>query len=284
MTYGLEIKNNSDRVIIDQSYPNFYIVNETFSAATVGSNYPTTNPSDLIIARTDMNQNGLVTQAGGQVMSGGQIVTSSPRCWGVSSIGQSSSCTPTSPAGGYRYHSIRKVIGNQAIPTSGFGLVVYGPSGNDILFSSVSSNKQATLVSIGNLSGASIPNPRNTFTSWSAVIAGLEADNQSQLITYYPSSTGVLTNLSSYFCCVSSSYRNTQFREFSDDFIGRYKPNRYWDQIQGYEYIWTGPDQGRIRIVNFTARSYDSSDNFNVYTTNYEINTSFDYLIFKVNT
>jgi hypothetical protein len=282
MTYGIEIKNDSDRVIIDDGYSNLYIVNETASLATVGAAYPATNyGSDLIIARPYINQNGLVA-----------LCTSGGLYWGNNATGAGTAPSnpnasynynfiftpkPPQPSTGFNYHALRRIQENQTPPTSGYGLVIYDPTGTNARFSATSSNKQATLVSIGRLSGTPVVNsPTGSPTTWSSLISLLETNGESQLVTYYPSSTGVLTNLSSYFCCVSTTFRNHLYAPQGGG-QGQI-PERSFDRIQGYEYIWTGADQGRIRIVNFRA-----SANANNSALPYSAQSALDYLIFRIN-
>jgi hypothetical protein len=286
MTYGIEIRNNSDRVIIDEGYSNLYVVNETASLAAVASAYPTTNyGSDLIVARPYLNQNGFVS-----------LCTSGGLYWTYSGTGATapaninanwSTNTPQapSPASGFNYHALRKVQTNQTPPASGYGLVVYDSTGTNAQFSATSSNKQASIMSIGNLSGtAVVASPTGSPTTWSSLIALLETNNESQLVTYYPSSTDVLTNLSSYFCCVSTTYRN--YINIPENYGNQqqYRPDRSFDRIQGYEYIWTGTDQGRIRIVNFYVSTVISSNvTPSTTATTYKGQSPLDYIIFRIN-
>lgn len=293
MTYGIEIRNNSDRIIIDEGYSNLYIVNETASLAAVGSAYPTTNyGSDLIVARPYLNQNGLV----GLCTSGGLYWANNPAGGGVPAANPNATYSyyamstpkPPQPSSGFNYHSLRKVQGNQAAPTSGFGFVVYDSTGTNAQFSATSSNKYASIVSIGNLSGSAVvASPTGSPTTWSSLISLLEANNESQLVTYYPSSTGVLNNLSSYFCCVSTTYRNHINIPENYGSAGQYRPDRSFDRIQGYEYIWTGADQGRIRIVNFRASTILTTTvvGTTVTTANdttYSGQSPLDYIIFRI--
>jgi hypothetical protein len=285
MTYGIEIRNNSDRVIIDEGYSNLYIVNETASLAAVGSAYPTTNyGSDLIVARPYINQNGLVSLC----TSGGLYWANNATGVGTAPANTNASYNyslmntpkPPQPTSGFNYHSLRKVQTNQTAPTSGFGFVVYDSTGTNAQFSATSSDKYASIVSIGNLSGTPVvASPTGSPTTWSSLISLLETNSESQMVTYYPSSTGVLTNLSSYFCCVSTTYRNHINIPENYGSAGQYRPDRSFDRIQGYEYIWTGADQGRIRIVNFRASTTISSGTT---TTTYSSQSPLDYIIFRI--
>lgn len=288
MTFGMEIKNTSDRIIVDQDYSNLYLVNETASLAAVGSAYPTTNyGSDLIVARPYLNQNGLVAlcTSGGLYWANNATGAGTPPSNPNGSFNYTLMNTPSppEPTSGFNYHALRKVQGNQTIPTSGYGLVVYNSTGG-AQFSATSSNKQATIVAIGNLSGTPVvSSPTGSPTTWSSLISLLETNNESQLVTYYPSSTGVLTNLSSYFCCVSTTYRNHINIPENYGSAGQYRPDRSFDRIQGYEYIWTGTDQGRIRIVNFRESTTIDSGPPVVTTTTYGSQSPLDYLIFRIN-
>lgn len=281
MTYGIEIRNTSDRVIIDEGYSNLYVVNETASLATVGSAYPSTNyGSDLIVARPYLNQDGLVALC----TSGGLYWANNATGAGTAPGNPNASYAyynlttpaPPQPSSGFNYHALRKVQGNQTVPTSGYGLVVYDSTGTNAQFSATSSNKQTTLVSLGNLSGTTVVgSPTGTPTTWSSLISLLETNGESQLVTYYPSKTGILTNLSSYFCCVSTTFRNHVWIPQGGG-QGQI-PERSFDRIQGYEYIWTGTDQGRIRIVNFRAAA-----NGNGNAIPYSGQSALDYLIFRI--
>lgn len=290
MTFGLEIKNSSDRIIIDQDYSNLYVVNETSTLSAVGAAYPTTNyGSDLIVARPYLNQNGLVAlcTSGGLYWAnnatGAGTAPSNPN--GSFNYALMSTPEPPQPASGFNHHSLRKVQGNQSPPTSGYGLTVYNTTGSASLFSSASSNKYATIVAIGNLSGTPIvSSPTGSPTTWSSMISLLETNSESQLVTYYPSSTGVLTNLSSYFCCVSTTYRNHINIPENYGSAGQYRPDRSFDRVQGYEYIWTGTDQGRIRIVNFRQQTTISTNVIPTTTvTTYSGQSPLDYIIFRIN-
>ena len=290
MTFGLEIKNSSDRIIIDQDYSNLYVVNETASLAAVGSAYPTTNyGSDLIVGRSSTNQNGLVALCTSGGLYWGNNATGAgtapPNPNGSFNYALMSTPKPPQPAGGFYYHALRRVQGNQAPPTSGFGLTVYNTAGSASLFSSATSNKYATIVAIGNLSGTPVVSaPTGSPTTWASLISLLETNNESQLVTYYPSSTGVLTNLSSYYCCVSTTYRNHINIPENYGSGGQYRPDRSFDRIQGYEYIWTGTDQGRIRIVNFREQTTISTNVVPTTTeTTYSGQSPLDYIIFRIN-
>lgn len=240
MSYGIEIRNNSDRVIIDENYSNLYIVNETASSAAVGSSYPTTNyGTDLIIAAPVANQSGFISHS----TSGGHYWSHNGSAASGTTYAYEVSCKPPTPSSGYLYYTLRKVNGNQTPPTSGYGFVVYDTSGTSAMFSATSSQKIATLVAAGKLSGAINKSTGYTegSTGWSALISAMDSYGEPNAVAYYPSSTGTVTDLHKYFCVMSSATRLHSIVYFLGLEV---------DSVQGYEYVYTGTNTGRIRITN----------------------------------
>jgi hypothetical protein len=122
MSYGIEILNNNDRIIIDLNYANFGFFSNNLSTATPGSSYPglaNTKSSDLIIARSNTNSNGMVSRS------------ISPSTWATTLEGAASET---------RYYVIRRFDELNPSTASGYGFAVYNTSSNVIFTSNIAKN------------------------------------------------------------------------------------------------------------------------------------------------
>jgi len=149
MSYGIEILNNSDRIVIDLNYANFGFLSTTLSTATPGSSYPGlagTVTSDLIIARANTSSNGVV----GRNISLGSWVT-----------------TQGEAASSIRYYAIRRFDSLNPPTASGYGFAVYNTSSNVIFTSNIAKNFE--IVTVGTFN-SSVSNTNNiafpSSTTW----------------------------------------------------------------------------------------------------------------------
>jgi hypothetical protein len=130
MSYGIEILNNSDRIVIDLNYANFGFFSNNLSTATPGATYPglaNTVASDLIIARANTSSNGVVakTVANTWVTTQGEAPTT------------------------LSYYVIRRFDSLNPATASGYGFAVYNTSSNVIFTSNIAKNFE--IVAIGTL-------------------------------------------------------------------------------------------------------------------------------------
>lgn len=230
MTYGITILNQDGRIQIDETYSSFYLVSETPTSVAVNTSYPPagTLSSDLIVAKPAVNGDRVCVFVGCQI----NTATSS---WGRINGGiytEKVAITPTPTTNGYKYYTLRKTNGNKTPPT-GFGLNVYDSVGG-LQFAATDSNKVLTLVAVGQITAPAVAQVAQG-TTWTTL-------SDLANVIYYPSSTGVLTNLDKYYCLVNN---NDSLAYWS------FGANRYIQCTFAYEYIWTGPNEGRIKIHNF---------------------------------
>jgi hypothetical protein len=128
MSYGIEILNNNDRIVIDTNYANFGFLSTSLSTATPGSSYPGlagTVSSDLIVARANNTANGLVSRS---------INSAS---WATSLEGAASTT---------RYYAIRRFDSLNPSTASGYGFAVYNTSSNVIFTSNITKNFEIVAV------------------------------------------------------------------------------------------------------------------------------------------
>jgi hypothetical protein len=215
MSYGLVIRNVLNEVILDTTWPNFYLVNNSAYGAsgfyvdqnTYDVDVPNWTDGDFIIIAPSTKSTCWIGRAWGAL----QVQYS----WGVSFFftnvegGNSASTT--------NVHLLRQG-GAQSEPTPGsYGLVCRDASGA-ITFKSTDLDSFATLITAG----------------YFYPIGGTTLDSIS---TYYPSSTGTIADLSKHYVTLPSCTS----AGFSDGYA-----------MIGYEYVWTDVtnDIGRIRIVS----------------------------------
>lgn len=169
MSYGIEIINTNDRILIDENYPHLefitttpdsYTMTNTTSAFTGNANQ---QAGDLILGRAATNTNGWI---GGQGLVGGQ--------WG-----RDGPYGPP-PASTVLFHLVRNMASVRTASTSGYGLEVYGSNGTDVYFSS-NISKGLDIVEVG---------------SFNSVSAGAEYFR-------YPAS-GNLSNFDKHYCVLNN--------------------------------------------------------------------------------
>jgi len=148
MSYGIEILNNNDRIVIDINYANFGFLSTTLSTATPGSSYPGlagTVASDLIVARANNTSNGLIAK---------------------SIIGQWVANTQDAPST-TRYYVLRRFDSLNPSTSSGYGFTVYNTSSNVIFTSNIAKNFE--IVTVGTFN-SSVSNTNNiafpSSTTW----------------------------------------------------------------------------------------------------------------------
>ena len=266
MTYGIEIKNDSGRIIIDNNYSNFRLVSEMPSLAAVGAVYPTavTGVED-VLASNSTGQSGLIVRCTADNSVPNQTFwTYNPTPYEPHNYNLFSAYQTPLPANGYRYYITRKVNGYYTPPTSGEGLVVYDSTGQQAQFSVSSENKYAQLVSAGMLNG-NLLNPNGYIQmGWEGMRMAMDNYGEPNSQAYFPSATGEVEDLDKYFCMLSTSER---FYFFNSAI------NVSLEILIGYEYIYTGPNRGRIRMINITGP-------YGTYGSTY---THFYYYIYKIN-
>jgi hypothetical protein len=165
MSYGIEIINSSDRIVIDLNYANFGLFSNNLSTATPGSSYPGlagTVASDLIVARANYdinNANGVVSKT--------TIGT-----WAQAAGGAATTVS---------YYVLRRFdVLNPAL-ASGYGIAVYNTSSNVIFSSNIAKNFE--IVTVG------------TFNS--------QLSNVSNL--FFPSNTTWYSDIDKYYCVTNPS-------------------------------------------------------------------------------
>lgn len=246
MTYGITILNNDNRVQIDENYSGFYPTTNIASSAAFASLYPTPG-SDIIAARPV----GTTGDRFGVTFSSATTELYNPATnafyWG--GRGNNATVTEKQPqvpypiTNGYKYYTLRKYSDNISA-NSGYGLGVYSSTGQT-LFSSAAREKNLQIVSIGVL-----PTHPLQFVS-----TGSPWSNTGDLpnVVYYPSSTGEVNDLDKHYCVLNSA--NTNLSEVLLNF-GYGSTSFYYHFGVLYEYIWTGPTSGRIKIHSFWKSEY----------------------------
>jgi hypothetical protein len=122
MSYGIEILNNNDRIVIDLNYANFGLFSNSLSTATPGSTYPglaNTTSSDLILARANNTANGRVARG----------VVANTWCG-----------TTDEAASAIRYYVLRRFDQLNPSTAAGYGVAVYNTSSNVIFTSNIAKN------------------------------------------------------------------------------------------------------------------------------------------------
>lgn len=242
MTYGLTILNNDNRIQIDENYSLFYTTTDTASSAAFASSFPTPN-TDLIAARP-------VGTTGDRFM-----VTFSSQAssfyWGGrgnNTITEYSPQVPYPTTNGYRFYTLRKFADN-INANSGYGMAVYS-STNQTLFSATTSNRALEVVTTGTL-----PASPNNFQPMGSTWSGA---SDLPNVVYYPSSTGVLTDLDKHYCVLNPASSFLAYQDVGtitvDTGLGgiiQIPLYLYFNFVLGYEYIWTGANSGRIKIHAF---------------------------------
>jgi hypothetical protein len=238
MTYGISILNSNGRTQIDENFSSFYTTTSApISVATTALfTYP---PSDIIAARPATGTTGdrfAVTFSTSETTFDPTGVTYH---WG--GTGDSNSTferTPRVPypvTNGYKYYALRQFSGN-VNANSGYGLGVYSGTGQT-LFNSTTLDKNLEVVAVGTLNSS----------TYNFVLMGTTWANSPDLsnTVYFPSSTGSVTDLDKYYCVINTAY-SALYEVPIDGFSTIYQ---HFGNI--YEYIWTGPNTGRIRINSF---------------------------------
>jgi hypothetical protein len=139
MSYGVEILNNNDRIVIDLNYANFGFVSDTLSTATPGTAYPGlagSVTSDLVIARANTTSDGVIAKT----------VTGT---W-ANTQGGAASIT--------RYYVIRRFDSLNPASSSGYGFAVYNTSSNVIFTSNIAKNFEIVTAGTFNSSISGVAN------------------------------------------------------------------------------------------------------------------------------
>lgn len=189
MSYGIEIKNTSGDIIIDEKHANYYLQTTAHQSASPSSTYPPsgTSSTDLIFARPANGENKTVSVRYFDA-------TSNNVKWADGSNQYPSSNknfagAPTS----YKYYRAKK-YSDRSVP-SGMGLQVFGSNG-DLYFTTTDPNS-IEIVAVGNSKGLGH--------------------------VTFPSTSGVYTNLGDYYCLMNTSVYNT----FSEEGYGLEYSNFY---------------------------------------------------------
>lgn len=196
MSYGIEILNNNDRIVIDTNYANFGFLSTTLSTATPGSSYPGlagTVASDLIVARANNSANGLVSRS------------ISPNTW-ASTLEGAASAT--------RYYAIRRFDSLNPSTASGYGFAVYTTTSNVIFTSNITKNFE--IVAVGTLNSFASNTTKLYFPSNTGWYSNFDKYYVvvNNTLTYYiliPSGVGFLVN----------TYRNSYDYTWANSTHGR---------------------------------------------------------------
>lgn len=229
MSYGIEIINSNDRVLIDENYANFGLKSTTYTTQNLTSGagrlvYPNISGSaagDIIIARTGTNDDGTLSRGFDSNAQSGQTW---PVYW-------ESLATAKIPS---RYDhpdtavtNIIRDMGNLYSPaTSGYGIEVYKSNGDLAFTSNIS--KHYTILATGIFNGYNSSTPTISF----------------------PSATTSYSDLANVYVGMNPCMA------FELDL----NPV-YFLSMTGYEYEWTSSTAGRIHVHNLSYRSGYSSGN-----------------------
>jgi hypothetical protein len=142
MSYGIEITNNNNRILVDENYPNMGYQSTTASSYTVSSSNNTFTGNanelagDLVIGRAGTSSDGWV---------GRGLLGNWPKFTTV---------YHPNPAATIEYYLTRNLSGLLTAATSGYGMEVYGSNGTDVYFSS-NISKGLDIVEIGTFNSSS---------------------------------------------------------------------------------------------------------------------------------
>lgn len=221
MSYGIEIINNNNRILVDESYPHITYVSTTASSESVGAmnNLFTGNASeqtgDLVLARAANGVNGHIGRGNAGTPPNGPY-------WPQNAPGQYITLANT-----VNYYLVRNMAGQISKATSGYGMEVYGSNGNDVYFTS-NISKGLDIVETG---------IHNSYNSGVKVIR-------------YPSS-GTLSDLNKYYCSINNTFVNNIL-------IPGFPTSSVYSYAIGYEYVWSTSTTGYINInayVHFGSTS-----------------------------
>lgn len=250
MSYGIEIKNKNNRILIDENYSNFAIRNssdtvlsysdppgEDFYLLYPGNVSPMNEAvsSDLIIAKTGTNDNGYLAI---------DNIFGSPIYYTPAQI--------YLPDGGILQRpdtlsvNILRNMGDVYTPRSSeFGFEVFKSDGN-LAFTNVISENFTILES-------------GTFNSAVSEVTSIT----------FPSPTTTYSDFSDIYVVMNS----TSVLEFTvPNFTGGV--SSYYNIFEGYEYEWTSSNTGRIHVHSLSYYNAGSG----VYSTR---NLDFNYLILR---
>lgn len=209
MSYGIEILNNNDRILIDENYPHVNFQSTTASSYTMTSSNPgafTGNAnelaSDLVLGRADTNVNGWIGR-------GFNIAGNSK--WGIDGP------YGPAPASVILFYLVRNLSSLLSAATSGYGMEVYGSNGTDVYFSS-NISKGLDIVEVG---------------SFNSLAAGAEYFR-------YPAS-GTLSDFHKHYCVLNNTLYTEILTAARPDF-------QYTTYIRGYQYNWSTSTTGFFNI------------------------------------
>jgi len=220
MSYGIEILNNNNRILIDENYPNIGFV----STATTTTNLSTSGrqsypgitgytTGDLVFSRTATNTNGFIANGwdhqGGFTLNKWWEYIEGPR--NTSNQEPQDFFEPSSVVS----YLLRDMSGIYSPSTSGYGLEVYKSNGDVIFTSNIS--KHFSIIASGSFN-ASVSN-----------------------VTHidFPSSTGTYSDLDKYYCLMNPTFA-AEIPIFTTLNAA----------LRGYQYTWTSSTTGRIRVWN----------------------------------
>jgi len=170
MSYGIEIINNDDRILIDDQFPFPGYVSTT----------PSTGPSSTTIFGGGTYTGNGSQQSGDLVIARAPTGTDGYVGKGTSALWPNSGVSPL--AFPYSYYLIRNLSGLVSKSTSGYGMEVYGSNGNDVYFTS------------------------NISKGLSVVEAGVLNSQSSGIYSVaWPSSTGTVSDLHKHFCLINET-------------------------------------------------------------------------------
>jgi hypothetical protein len=220
MSYGIEIINNDNRILVDDTYANFGLKSTTYTTQNLAAGTPPnetiTYPNisgalanDLIIARTGTNDNGTLARG----------FRSTTIVYWEAIIGAKCPSNLDHPDTAVT-NILRDMGGLYSPATSGYGLEVYKSNGDVAFTSNIS--KHFTILATGGFNSA---------------------DSGTTTISF-PSATTSYSDLSNVYVVLN----NCLAWELDLGASG------YTLSMNGYEYEWTSSTAGRIHIHNLYYR------------------------------
>jgi len=221
MTYGIEIINNDNRILIDDQFPFPGYVSTT----------PSTGPSTTTIFGGGTYTGNASQQSGDLVIARAPTGTDGYVGKGTSAQWPNSAVNAADEplAFPYSYYLIRNLSGLISKSTSGYGMEVYGSNGNDVYFTS-NISKGLVVVESGFLDSGS---------------SGVYS-------IAWPSATGTVPDLHKHFCLINET------RLWG--FVVPFQSGVFDLIILGYRYEWVSGTSGRIHIDSYFARSNNLSN------------------------
>lgn len=182
MSYGIEIKNSDNHIIIDDKYPNLLVTHS--GIANSGVSYPPPNT-------VETNGDIVMIQPRGKTSGAWSVFTELPLVtsdadgigWNDKKFGYTTPNPLRPTPNSYNYKILKSYGLTKA--TSGYGLEIYDETGNGVIFSSELDNNME-IVAVGNAT------------------AGFSADGYAQLVSTYYIPSG--EDINDYFVMANTMF------------------------------------------------------------------------------